>query len=81
MPLPRVTRKERPGVPALERQSGSWIATNPDGQVVEFFNRANAEKAHAAGWRVETALQYLGRIHREAKATRTSAALDDDLPF
>lgn len=55
-------------VPDLERESGSWIATSPTGQVVEFFDRADAEKVCAAGWRVETALQYLARIHREVKA-------------
>lgn len=58
------------GVPDLERESGSWVVTSPSGQVVELFDRANAEKASAAGWRVETALQYRARLNREAKAAR-----------
>jgi hypothetical protein len=52
-------------IPELERHCGSWIATLPNGVVAEFFDRRNAEKADAAGWKVETAAQYLGRINAE----------------
>jgi hypothetical protein len=54
-------------LPDLGR-SGSWICTSPGGTVREFFNRTNAERAANAGWRIETALVYLGRINQEIRA-------------
>lgn len=56
-------------LPALERESGSWVATSPGGRVVELYERRNAEKALRAGWRIETALAYLVRINREIHDT------------
>lgn len=66
-----MARKKCKSVPSLERESGSWVVTSPKGRVVELFDRANVEKACAAGWRVETALQYLTRIRAEVKRPMT----------
>jgi len=55
-------------IPELEERCGSWVCTSPAGEVREFFERANAEKAAASGWRVETAATYLARINRELRA-------------
>jgi hypothetical protein len=54
-------------LPELEPHCGSWIATSPTGHAVELFERANAQRALNAGWKVETAAQYLGRINREIR--------------
>lgn len=59
-------KAKRTRIPALER-SGSWIVTSPSGTVREIYERRNVEKAAKAGWRIETAGQYLGRINREIK--------------
>lgn len=45
----------------------SWIITTPQGQVFETFSKANADKAQAAGWKVETAMDYLGRVNERLK--------------
>lgn len=52
-------------IPPLTRDCNSWVATSPSGRVLEFFTRRNVEKAAAAGWRIETASDYLYRINRE----------------
>ena len=52
--LPRLDGKIR---------SGSWIATSPDGRVMEFFERRNAQKALDAGWKVQTAHDYLVKLN------------------
>lgn len=57
-------------IPPLERSCGSWVVTSPAGTVYEFFGRRNVEKAAAAGWRIETALQYLGRINAAIRGAR-----------
>jgi len=49
----------------LENRVGSWMVTFPSGEVREFFSKANVEKAATAGWKVETALEYLARINTE----------------
>lgn len=54
-------------IPELEHHCGSWVMTSPTGRVYESFNRRNVEKAHAAGWKVETAAQYLGRLNKEIR--------------
>ena len=43
----------------------SWIITTPQGQVFETFSKANAEKARKMGWKVETAMDYLGRVNEK----------------
>jgi hypothetical protein len=56
-------------IPELEPHCGSWIVSAPNaGAVVELFERRNVERAAAAGWRIETAAQYLARIQREVSA-------------
>lgn len=52
-------------IPALPRGCGSWIVTSPAGRVVELYERRNVEKAAAAGWRIETAVDYLVRFNAE----------------
>jgi hypothetical protein len=52
-------------IPPLTRDCNSWVVTSPSGLVLEFFTRRNVEKAAAAGWRIETASDYLHRINRE----------------
>ena len=47
--------------------SNSWIITLPSGRVLETFSKGNAEKACKMGWKVETALDYLGRVNGEIK--------------
>lgn len=54
-------------LPELEPHCGSWICTHPRGAVREFSERANAQRALEAGWLVETAAQYLGRINQEIR--------------
>lgn len=56
-------------VPELEPHCGSWICTSPGGEVREFFERANVERAASTGWRVETAAQYLGRVNAAIRET------------
>jgi len=48
-------------------QSNSWVITLPDGRVIEVFNKDNADKARKHGWKVETAMDYLGRVNEEIK--------------
>jgi hypothetical protein len=50
-------------IPELEPHCGSWVVTSPTGRVYELFERADVEKVAAAGWKVETAATYLGRIN------------------
>lgn len=57
-------------IPPLELHCGSWIVTAPDGHVVELFKRANVERAAQAGWRIETAVTYLGRINAAYRKAR-----------
>jgi hypothetical protein len=54
-------------VPELERWCGSWIVTSPSGQVYELFERSNVRKASQAGWRIETAGEYLARFNQGVK--------------
>jgi len=56
-------------IPALPSTCNSWVVTSPAGTVYEFGNRRNVEKAAAAGWRIETAAEYLGRINQEIRST------------
>jgi hypothetical protein len=51
-------------IPELEAHCGSWVCTSPTGEVREFYERGNVEKAARAGYRIETAAGYLGRINR-----------------
>lgn len=52
-------------VPELERHCGSWIVRKkPGGPIYELFERANVEKAAAAGWQVWTTLQWLVEFNR-----------------
>lgn len=53
--------------PELESHCGSWIVTSPTGTVRELYERGNAQKAFDAGWKVETAGQYLGRINHRSR--------------
>jgi len=53
----------------------SWIITTPQGQVFETFSKANADKAQAAGWKVETAMDYLGRVNDKLKEAEHYAAM------
>lgn len=54
-------------IPDLESYCGSWIVTSPAGRVVELYERSNVERAANAGYRVETAAQYLGRVNCEIR--------------
>ena len=51
-------------IPELERHCGSWIVTSPSGRVTELYERANVEKALAAGYKVQTALAYLCEFNK-----------------
>jgi hypothetical protein len=66
------TRKDaapRGPIPELEPHCGSWVCTTPaGGHPMETFTRDTAEILSGAGWRVETAAQYLGRVNAEARA-------------
>lgn len=55
-------------IPALPHGCGSWVVTSPAGRVLELYDRANVEKAAAAGWKIETALQYLARFNAQVAA-------------
>jgi hypothetical protein len=55
-------------IPQLEPHCGSWIVTSPQNVVRELFERANVERAVAAGWKVETTLQWLARLNRQERA-------------
>lgn len=46
----------------------SWIVTLPNGVVFETFEAHTAQRASLAGWLVETAAQYLGRINAMIRA-------------
>lgn len=52
-------------IPPLTRYCNSWVVTPPVGRAIELFTRRNVEKAVAAGWRIETTIDYLHRINRE----------------
>lgn len=70
-------------VPELPHGCGSWIVTAPDGRVFELYERANVRKAAAAGWRIETAVDYLVRINRmrvEADARQARECWADSTP-
>lgn len=71
--LPRAARPARSAeqtdaLPALRSHEGSWIVTSPRGDVRELYEEANARKALAAGWKVETAGTYLGRINKDIRS-------------
>lgn len=52
-------------IPELEPHCGSWIVRKKAGaQIYELFDRANVEKAAAAGWEIWTALQWLAEFNR-----------------
>lgn len=56
-------------IPALPHTCNSWVVTSPDcARRYELWERANVERAAAAGWRIETAHDYLCRINAEIKA-------------
>lgn len=49
-------------------KTGSWVVTRHDGTMVgEFFDRRLVARFDPAKVRIETALQYLGRINREVR--------------
>ena len=52
-------------------QTGSWMVTSPSGRVTELYTPANVERARAAGYKVETALEYLTRLNAEIKAAQS----------
>lgn len=63
-------------IPTLEPHCGSWVCTSPDGRTVrEFFEPANARRAAAGGWKVETAAQYLGRVNAAVRAGSWGSAV------
>lgn len=51
-------------LPPLRAHEGSWIGTSQTGEVREFFNQANAQKALDAGWTVRTAGDHLANLNR-----------------
>lgn len=51
-------------LPPLRPHEGSWIATSPDGRVLEFFEQADAQRALEAGWTVRTAGDHLANLNR-----------------
>lgn len=51
-------------VPPLRAHEGSWIGTSPTGQLLEFFDEADAQRALQAGWTVRTAGDHLAQINR-----------------
>ena len=55
-------------IPPLPHGCGSWICTSPNGMRREFYGRRNVGIAAIAGWKVETAIDYLHRINTETKA-------------
>lgn len=60
-------------IPELEPHCGSWVCTAPDGQVLEFYSLNNVERAERAGWRIETAAQYLARFNREFSSNHSTS--------
>lgn len=54
------------GVPELPHGCGSWVVTSPRGLVYELYDRANVRRAVKNEWLVETAVDYLCRLNREA---------------
>jgi hypothetical protein len=54
--------------PELEAHSGSWVVTVADGRCFETFSRKYADQCAAAGRKVETIAQYLGRVNREVQS-------------
>lgn len=55
-------------IPPLPHNCNSWVVTPPVGRAIELFTLRNVEKAAAAGWRVETTIDYLRRINQEIAA-------------
>ena len=55
-------------IPPLPHNCNSWVVTPPVGRAIELFTMRNVEKAAAAGWRVETTIDYLHRINQEIAA-------------
>lgn len=55
-------------IPQLEPHCGSWMATSSSGQVLEVWDREDAEQLAKSGWRIETAAAYLGRLNTKIKA-------------
>lgn len=54
----------------------SWIVTSPAGYVFELYEPSNVAKARAAGWRVEEAGVYLGRLNTAVRAERLAICRD-----
>lgn len=52
-------------IPPLPHNCNSWVVTPPVGRAIELFTARNVEKAAAAGWKVEAAIDYLHRINAE----------------
>ena len=54
-------------IPALSRACNSWIVTSPRGTVTEIWGQANIQRASQAGYRIETAGDYLARVNAQIK--------------
>ena len=50
-------------LPRLNHRGGSWVCTSPTGTVMETFIKAKAQRALDAGWKVQTAQQYLAGLN------------------
>ena len=46
-----------------DQDPGSWVATRDGWHPVELWTRRGAERAEAAGWRVEAVGDYLARVN------------------
>lgn len=74
-------------IPELEPHCGSWICTieHPDSptRLVEVYERIDAERLAARGWRVLTAAQYLAEFNRGVRlaAERRAALASFDAEF
>ena len=74
-------------VPELDHLSGSWICTSPDADagytVREVYDRKDAEKLAARGWRIQTAYEYLVEFNKGVKFAeeRRKALADFDREF
>lgn len=59
-------------IPELDGRSGSWVVSSPDGKrVYELYERKDVQIVANAGWKIETAGEYLGRINAEIRANQT----------
>jgi hypothetical protein len=62
-------------VPELPHGCRSWVVTSPSGHVYELPERADAQKALDAGWRVETVLDYLCRVNCQIREQAQAQAV------